>query len=145
MRVVAQQLGIHHHTGQTVAIHRQAGPLFLSKAKAQGHRLIGATTLQFLVEIFQVTLGYRHQGLQFGEGGIQIRHPLAHDRQNETGAIIRQQHAVAVVNQPALGRQRLQLHPVAIGLGAIGFILGNLQGVIARQNHPSRAITSGQR
>ena len=125
--VIAQQLGIHHHPGQAVAVNRQSRPLFRGEAKAQGNGLVGAPVPEFLVEIFQVARADGQQFRQLGQRRVQVRNLLSHDRKHIAGAIIRQQYTVAIINKPALGRQRLQLHPIALGLGAIDFVIGDLQ------------------
>ncbi len=134
MGVVPHQLCIHCDAGHAVAVHRQQRALFLGQAKTQGYRLVRTATLQFLPEVFQVGFRYGQQLLQVRQRGVHVLHPLANDRQDVAGPVVRQQYAVTVVNQPALGWQRLQLHTIAVGLGAIDFVVVDLQVVVARQD-----------
>ena len=134
MGVVAQQLGVHHHAGQAKAIHRQPRLFRLRQAKTQRHRLVGSPALELLGEIHDVAVADGKQLLQALQGRIQVGHLLADNGQHVTGTVVGQQHAVAIKDEAALGRQRLQLHPVAFGLGAVDLVFGNLQRVIAGQD-----------
>jgi hypothetical protein len=140
---MAQQLRVHYHPRQAVAVHRQPGPLLLSQAESQGHSFIGPPAPEFLVEFLQVTVGNRHQGLQLFQRLVQVRHALTHHRQDVTGTVIRQQHAIAIEDKTAIGRQGLQLHPVTLRLGAVGLVLGDLQAVVADQDHAQQCEDDG--
>lgn len=69
------------------------------------------------------------------QGRIQIPHLLLEQGQTEIGSIVRQQDAVAIVNQPPARGHRLQLHPVVFGDGRIAFMLHHLQKVDPPDQH----------
>ena len=132
--VMAHQLRIHCDTGHAVPVHRQQRPFFLSEPESKGHRLIGTSPLQFQLEIFQVGLGDWHQSLQLCQRSVEVLDPLTDNVEDMAGPVVRQQHAVAVKYQAALGRQGLQLYTVALGLSPVGLVVVDLQVVVARQN-----------
>ena len=138
MGVVPQQLCVDHHAGQGVAVHRQYRALLLGETEAQGHGLVGAAAGQFFAEILQVTVADLHQFAQSAQGGLEVRHTLPDKGQYVRRAIVGQQHTVAVEDQAALGGQRLQLHAIALRLGAVGLVMGDLQAVIPGQDHRQR-------
>jgi len=138
LRVVTHELRIDHDTGQAVAVHRQPGPLLLGEAETQGHGLVGAALVEAAAKRFQVVLVHGDEFAQGAERPLEVRHAFAHEGQDMARLVGRQQRAVAIVDEAALGRQRLQLDPVAFRLRAVGLVTGDLQVEIAQEHEEQR-------
>lgn len=116
-------------------VHPLATGTDLSLAGRFPHRSTGSATDagirrtaagQF-AESLNVGVGEGDALTQFRQRGIQILDLFTGDFQMVGSQIIRQQHAVAVEDEAASGRQRLQANPVAIRQGGKLLVIENLQ------------------
>ena len=67
--------------------------------------------------LFDIVVGEIDDRAQQVEGNIEIARGFTHNGQVENGTVIGQQHPVAVVDQPAVGRHVLGMEAVAVGAG----------------------------
>ena len=129
-RIFTYELRFHIDTRQQKLIHRDLGDLVLVQLIHQGDRFEGmAYTLQVLVELltrFIAQLQHLDHLIEHLRG---ITGALAGQGQIETGSVIGQYHAIAVVDHPALRRDRQHVHPVVFGYRGVVGELDDLQEV----------------
>ncbi|MNS56656.1 hypothetical protein D3C72_895210 [compost metagenome] len=130
-RVLADELWFHLQAWQAELVHRHQGDLLFAQADHQGHRLERlAATAQVLVELLAVVVGQaQHLGQGIEHLGRVAAGPLAGHGQVEAGLVVGQHHAVAVVDQPALGGDGQHVHTVVFRYGGLLVVLQHLQHI----------------
>ena len=136
LRIVAHQLGADFHPGQTELVDRDARDLLLGQLEQHRHRLERPAPLAHaLLEQRAVVRGQ----LQHLDDRIQhlapVARPLAGDGQTEAGAVVGDDHPVAVEDQPTGGRNRLHVNAVVLRQGGVMLVLDHLQVVHAGNQH----------
>ena len=130
------QLGRYFQAVQPVLVDRKQTLLAFTEVVAQGNRLVGPPPRGELPEALDFGIAQSDQRVQLREQGIQVAGALDHDRQREARPVIRQQHAIAVEDQPAWRGYGAHMDPVAIGAGDEILVAEHLQiEVTPDQNH----------
>jgi len=132
LRVVAHQLGNHLDAGQTELVHCQPGDLLLAELEQHRHRFERPPPLFNAAFEQLAVLGGEFQHL---DDHVQylppVAGPFAGQGQAEAGPVVGDDHPVAVVDQPAVGRNRLHVDAVVFRQGGVVVVLDHLQVVHA--------------
>ena len=130
LRIVADKLRFHVDTRQTVLIDGQQRDLFFGQVVEQGGRLERVARLFHRFGKYGAFLGGQMQDADHRVqhvGGI--ARAFAGQGHVETGLVIGEQHAIAVINKAAFGRDRQHMHAVVFGDGGVVVELGDLQEI----------------
>jgi len=98
-----------------MTVNRQARHFILGKVITQRHRLKGPSTLvETLPEILDIRLADIDDLLYIREQRLHVLYALGKNGQTEYRPVLGKRDAIAVIDQPASWRHRLNLHTVAI-------------------------------
>ena len=126
--IAAHRLRLDVHPAQAVSVDLDDGPFALLDVALHRHRRQAvAFAGPALAE--GRGLGWRegHQRRHVGQLGIDVGSPLRHHDDGVDGAVVRQQLAVAVVDQASGRRQRDALEAVLVGERSVLVVLGHHQ------------------
>src|SRR3569623_1763055 len=90
--------------GKAIAIAREARHFFFAEAQTQWNAFIWVALRQALVELVEILVIDRDQFAETAQSVIEVLHLLGHNIQTERRRVLRDQHAFAVVDQAARGR-----------------------------------------
>jgi hypothetical protein len=112
-RVLADELRLDLQARQAELVDRDQGDLLFAQADHQGDRLERlAATAQVFVELLAVVFAEAEDLGQASSTLAESPGALAGHGQVEAGLVVGQHHAVAVVDQPALGGDGQHVHAV---------------------------------
>ncbi|MND94763.1 hypothetical protein D3C80_869940 [compost metagenome] len=134
-RIVALEIGLYAGARIVVLVDREEGDLILGQLLEQGHRLEAALALHLGQEPLLGPLRQGQQGDQLVGRLLQILGLFRHYLQAVDGAVLRQQHAVGVIDEAPWRCHRHDPDPVVVGTGLIGFVRLYLQIVEITQQH----------
>ena len=113
-RVVARHPRREVHAGQLVTVHGVAADLVFLEPQPHGHRLEQLPGREQLADAGQVVLLQQFQADQARERGVEVGNLLAGEGQLVRRGVLRQDAPLAVVDDAAVGGQRIDAHPVAL-------------------------------
>src|SRR5690606_36028383 len=101
-----------------VLIHRNSGNFVFGQLIAHRHGGMRhrPPTLPGSI-LFDLVVGEIDQRAQHVQGNINVAGGLAHYSQVEDGTVVRQQHAIAIIDKAAIGGHILRVETVAVGAG----------------------------
>ena len=117
-RVVAGQADLRRHTGERRTIGGHGGKSFPAEPVGNGDRHRGprAAGFELFAHPLLILLAQANEPFELCEHLVQLLRVFAADHYAESLFIARQKTAVAVVDQPARGGQKLYMDAVIIGL-----------------------------
>jgi len=113
--------------GKAVAIPRKACDFFFVQTMPQRHALKAASLLEQAAESLHVFRCDLDELAELAQQRIHVLDVFGNHLQGESGRILRERHAVAVVDQATGRRQCDDLDPVVLGQGAEVLVLHYLQ------------------
>jgi hypothetical protein len=131
-RVMANELRLDVQPRQAELVDRQQRDLLLGQLIEQGyrHKAVGRV-LHRLVEDDPVLVWQVEDLHQLVDHRMPVACALAGHGQVEAGPVVGEDHAVAIEDQPALGRNRQDMDAVVFGDGRVVGEFGDLQEVHA--------------
>ncbi len=136
LRVVPDQLRNHFDARQAELVDGDQGDLLFAQLEQNGHRLEWPTPLfHALFEDDAVVRGE----LQDLDNGVEHAGPLActftGHAETETGPVVGDHNAIAVVDQPTAGRNRLNVNAVVFRKRGVIVVLDDLQVIQPGNQH----------
>ncbi len=132
-RILAKQARLHFNAGKTEALRGEARHFVIGQARAQRDAGKAARLFQQALEAAPVARLDLHQLGQFVDHRFHVRLQLRWRQFERVGRIVtRQDHAVAVDDQAAVGHDRHQRDAVVLGLGRVLVVVQHLQPHDAR-------------
>ena len=114
-RIMAQQLDSDFNALQPVFIDSEDSLLPLTQVQSQRNRLIGSlATLEQFVKALSVSTGNSHQFFQLIKQDGKVFNAFHNYGEIKAGAVISEQHPIAVENKPTGRRHRFNQYPVAV-------------------------------
>ena len=128
VRIVTYELRVHLRTDQAKPIHSQRGVLLFRQRDLEWNRLERpAPVLVALTEVVDLVVRKRDELADFSQQLVQVAHAFLHDRQREHRPVVREQHAMAIEDQPARRRERLELNPVLVRSRRVLVVIEHLE------------------
>ena len=131
-RIVAEQARAQFDTREPEAIGGEARDVLVGQAGADRNRVEALGFLEQLLEATAVARLDVHHLRQFVDRLLEVLDLGRGDLQRVRRVVAGDDRAVAVLDQPAVGRNRQNRDPVRLGLFAVGLVPGDLQPREAR-------------
>ena len=125
--VGTRKSGCDVHALEGEAVQLETRDLLGIEVGAQRHAAVARRLADAVLEARDVAGGEAHHRRELFEQGVHVLHLLARHFQIEGRPVLRQQRAVAVVDQAAHRRHRHHAHAVVVGAGAEVVVLQHLQ------------------
>ena len=103
---------------------------------SQRHALEGARLLEQIAESLDVLRRDVDELTELGQQLFHVLDVLGNDLEGKGGRILRELHAVAVIDEPTRRRKRYELDPIVLGQGAETLVLHHLQLHHAQHQNP---------
>ncbi len=131
-RIVAEQPGAQLDAREPEAVGGEARDILVGQARADRNRVEALGLLEQLLEPTAVARLDVHHLRQFVDRLLEVLDLGRGDLQRVRGVVAGDDRAVAVLDQPAVRRDRQDGDPVRLGLFAVGLVLDDLQPREAR-------------
>ena len=145
MRVVSRQLRIDNDTGQLMQIHCYCCQRRIVQTELDRHRLKGCPAQRSLLKSVQLSLGECQTICQLVNQLIEILTAFFDDPDNKGGFIGSENTPLSIDNLAACRRYHLNPDAVPVRLGEKILMLGDLQRVIAVDQHQQQQADPCQR
>ena len=132
VRVLAEQARLDLHALVAEAVHREARHLLVGEPGADRHAFGIARLDHHLLEAGAVARRDLDQLGQLVDGALDAPHPAREDLERVARVVARDDDAVAVDDQAAVGRDRHDRDAVVLGLRGVDVVLDHLQEDEAR-------------
>ena len=125
--ILTEQARLDFHTGKAKALGGEAGNFNFTQATAYRVAVGGMRFGEQFLEALAILGLNIYQGSQFIDCGFEIAHLGGRDFQRVAGIILCQNHAVAILNQAAIGYDGYNRNAVVVGQGGKIVLFDQLQ------------------